>query len=368
MLTRPALLRSVTKLSDYKAKINLSENEAAGHYSDFKDEALRKKTIVVLDITADTVPPLHYNSLLGLAELVPKLLAAGEEINTAGPLGIFLAAATYCGHKKFVRVLLNEGAGVNAVVQQTHHRHEKQYSPSAILYAAGMGREDIVTMLLAEGADVNIYRVQPLEQGSCYDVNTPLRAAAGGFSAMYTRIVQLLLDAGAEVNACGHGALLYRPSMRGNNEVMSILLDAGVNPNEYDKLGTPVWHAIKYRNLHCAKLLVERGADSESIDSRLVSALHSQCYAAFWIINYIEIALKVKPNLNTELLSIAAAKSGYSEYVRFLLLKGTAPDAQDKNGVAALHAAAFAPEDDIKTLEGLLDANANVNIHGGPFW
>lgn len=125
MLTRPALLRSVIKLSYYKAKINLSENEAAGHYSDFKDEALRKKTIVVLDITADTVPPLHYNSLLGLAELVLKLLAAGEEINTAGPLGIFLAAATYCGHKKFVRVLLNKGAGVNAVVQQTHHRHEK---------------------------------------------------------------------------------------------------------------------------------------------------------------------------------------------------------------------------------------------------
>lgn len=223
-------------------------------------------------------------------------------------------------------------------------------------------------MLLAEGADVNIYRVQPLEQGPCYDVNTPLRAAAGGFSAMYTRIFQLLLDAGAEVNACGPGALLYRPGMRGNNEVMSILLDAGVNPNEYDELGTPVWHAIKYRNLHCAKMLIERGADSESIDLRLVSALHSQCYAAFWIINYIEIALKVKPNLNTELLSIAAAKSGYSEYVRFLLLKGTAPDAQDKNGVAALHAAAFAPEDDVKKLETLLDANANLNVHGGPFW
>lgn len=119
--------------------------------------------------------------------------------------------------------------------------------------------------------------------------------------------------------------------------------------------------------MQCANLLIERGANLESIDSRLISALCSLSCCKESFPSAVELALKVKPNLSTELLLIAAAKYGHSETVNLLLRYGTAPDVQHENGLAALHAAAFTPGDDYETVDLLLDANANVNIHGGPF-
>ena len=57
----------------------------------------------------------------------------------------------------------------------------------------------------------------------------------------------------------------------------------------------------------------------------------------------MEIALKAKPNLNTELLSIIPANHGHSNFVILVLLTGTAPNVQDEDGVPAIHGAAFSP-------------------------
>ena len=327
--------------------------------------------VLTIDSTIGDVPPLCYVSMLGMDELVLKLLAAGEDINRIGPGLTCLAAAAFFGHEKTVRLLLDNGADVNAAVQRTKFEGEEYYSPPAIQCAAEMGREDIVKMLLAEGADVNIRSGNPPkpDHGLDFFFITPLEAAVRRSGTVHTRIVQLLRDAGADVSAGGHRAsaeLLYIPIRDGNLDVMTILLDAGVDPNEHDRVYSPLVWAIKVRKPRYARLLIEHGADLESTDTCLINALY-ELRDGDEFLPAIEIALDFKPNLKVKKLMFAAAKYGQVNAVKFLLRNGITPDVQVENGVAALHAAAFTPKDDIQIVELLLNAGANVNIHGGLF-
>ena len=325
--------------------------------------------------TTGDVSPLCYVSMLGVDELVLKLLAAGEDINRIGPGLTCLAAAAFFGHKRTVRLLLDNGADVNAAVQPTTYKGEEYYSPPAIQCAAETGCEDIVKMLLAEGADVNIRSRAPpksnpgLDCGLDCSIITALEAAVRGSGTVHTRIVQLLLDAGADVRAGGHRAsaeLLYLPIYRGNLDMMTILLDAGVDPNEHHRVCSPLGWAIKVRKPQHARLLVEHGADLESIDSCFINALY-QLRDSEDFLPALEIALDLRPNLNLEKLMFAAANYGQVNAVKFLLRNGITPDVQVEDGIAALHAAAFTPQDDIQIVELLLNAGAHVNINGGLF-
>ena len=324
-----------------------------------------------VDPTIGDVPPLCYVSMLGVDELVLKLLAAGEDINKIGPGLTSLAAAAFFGHEGTLRLLLDNGADVNAAGQPSTFDGEEYYSPSAIACAAETGRENIVKMLLAEGADVNIRTEIPRVRGHGLDFSftTALEAAVGESSRKFTRIVQLLLDAGADVRAGGHrpsAKLLYKPMYTGNLDVMTMLLDAGVDPNEHDSVYPPLVWAIRSCEPQYARMFIEHGADLESIDSSLINALYELRDRKEYL-PAIEIALDFKPNLNLDKLMFAAAKYGQVNAVKFLLRNGITPDVQVKNGVAALHAAAFMPEDDIQIVELLLNAGADVNIHGGLF-
>lgn len=184
---------------------------------------------------------------------------------------------------------------------------------------------------------------------------------------MHTRLVHILLDAGADVSAARHGidaAILYGPILQGNIDLMITLLDAGADPNGDDKPETHLILHFDGGRLQCAKLLIERGADLERIGFCLISALYSQRDMKGFRLS-MELALKAKPNLNTELLSIIPANHGHSNFVILVLLTGTAPNVQDEDGVTAIHGAAFTPANSTQIVELLLDANANV--HGGPF-
>ena len=141
---------------------------------------------------------------------------------------------------------------------------------------------------------------------------------------MHTRIVQLLLDAGADVRAGGHrdsAELLYIPIRQGNLDVMTILLDAGEDPNEHDRVYSPLVWAIKVRKPQYARLLIEHGADIESIDPCLINALY-ELRDGEEFLPAIEIALDFKPSLNVEKLMFAAAKYGQVNAVKSLLRNG----------------------------------------------
>lgn len=370
MLRWPALLRTVILLAAASWDEN---NQNTSFLKKYLYEYIRLDTgAPIIDVAIGAIPPLYYVSMLGLDEMVLRLSTSREEANSAGPRLTCLAAAAYFGRTTTVQLLLDRGTEVNAVVQHTRVGCEVYYSPTAISCAAEMGREDIVKMLLAEGADVNICRGQPpgLPWHPVFYLNTPLEAAVSKSGAVHTRIAQMLLDAGADIHAGGHGTstkLLCLAIDTGDIDLMTLILDTGVDPNEDEWVEIPLVWAIQECKRNGAKLLVERGANLESRESRLISALYELRETVQQFLRAVEIALEVKPNLNTERLLFAAAKYGQVDAVKLMLRNGAAPDVYDENNVAALHAAAFTPNDDTQILELLLDANANVNIHGGLF-
>ena len=96
--------------------------------------------------------------------------------------GTALALAAYRGEIAIVSLLLGQGADIDIV---------GGVCGTALGAAAGGGKEAIVLLLLDQGADVNIV-------GGVY--GTALGAAAGGGEEA---IVLLLLDQGADINTVG---------------------------------------------------------------------------------------------------------------------------------------------------------------------
>ena len=366
MLRFPALLTDVIMLG--AVGVNIEDTETI----DFRSKYLYRDTgLLTIHVAIGDIPPLYYVSMLGLDDLVLKLLAAGEEVNSFGRRLTSMAAAAFFGHRTTVQLLLDNGAEINAVVRHAEYGDKECYSPTAIQCAAETGREEIVNMLITKGADVSTCCARPPRRGwAVWRVfNTPLESAVGIPGAVRTRIVRSLLDAGADVHACGHGGsaeLLYHPISQGDTDLITQLLDAGVDFGDHDSSEDPLLWAISGCQRQCVKLLVERGARLKTTDSRLVPALlnlrHTKKFRPA-----VQIALEVEPNLNTELLLFVAAKYGHVDSVKLLLRNGAAPDVFGENGVAALHAAAFTPEDNTQIVELLLDAHADVSIHGGLF-
>ena len=118
----------------------------------------------------------------GHCHIVKMLLRNGSKIESTSELGTALIMACQAGHECVMRLLIEEGAEVNA---------KGGHYGKALIAACAKGRRNIVHLLLDRGADVD---------------------AKGGFHGKalyaacflnYPNIVQLLLDRGADVNAKG---------------------------------------------------------------------------------------------------------------------------------------------------------------------
>ncbi|KEY72966.1 hypothetical protein S7711_10190 [Stachybotrys chartarum IBT 7711] len=102
------------------------------------------------------------------------------------------------------------------------------------------GRDKIVELLLDKGANVNA-------EGGKYG-NALYAASSEG----HDKIVELLLDKGANVNAEGgkYGNALYAASSEGHDKIVELLLDKGANVNAY--IG---WRVIQMRPLASRRYL-----------------------------------------------------------------------------------------------------------------
>ncbi|KAL6832933.1 ankyrin repeat-containing domain protein [Trichoderma camerunense] len=195
-----------------------------------------------------------------------------------------------------VELLLKNGADVNA-----------QGGPyaNALQTACHYGNSDIVPLLLSWGADVHA-------QGGAF--TTALHAAC--FTRPkegkdgYVKMVQLLLDHGADVNATAKNKLF----------------------------GTAFQAACAAGNMNLVRLLLDRGADVNLQGDGYGSALQSACH---W---------------------------GHTEVVRFLLDNGVDVNAPvrkigGRTGTALLTASSFWRNDD-EIVHLLLDHGAHINVPG----
>ncbi|XP_076217603.1 ankyrin repeat family A protein 2-like [Aptenodytes patagonicus] len=90
---------------------------------------------------------------------------------------------------------------------------------------------------------------------------TPLMwAAAHGQIA----VVEFLLQNGADPQILGKGceSALSLACSKGYTDIVKMLLDCGVDVNEYDwNGGTPLLYAVHGNHVKCVKILLESGAD-----------------------------------------------------------------------------------------------------------
>ena len=112
-----------------------------------------------------------------------------------------------------------------------------------------------------------------------WNEETPLSFAV---DQSHMAVVEQLLAAGAPVNApakvqvykqhpdvapIGFWSPLHSAARKGDEDMISLLLAAGANPNGRDKKGrTPLHYAAKHENT-CYQLLLEGGADKGAYDS-----------------------------------------------------------------------------------------------------
>ena len=186
-------------------------------------------------------------------------------------------------------------------------------------HAAGFGNLATMKLLLEKGADVN---------GANQRKSTPLFWALGDEAK-----VRLLLDHGANVNASaidGRSPIYLAASMPNAVPVLRLLLDKGGNPNVRTLNGMTPLMAAAGENPEAERLLIERKADVNAVNSAGATALMS------------------------------AARTGKPEAVRMLLEKGADPNLATKRNETALADAATAGNEE--TVRLLLERGAKVNV------
>lgn len=190
----------------------------------------------------------------GHADVVEILLDAGlPPMIEGGPLKHPIMTASELGFASVVRLLLERGAHADF--------HEAGTWDNCLYAAAEKERTEVVQLLLDAG-------VPPMTPGG--PLKFPVMTAS---DLGYAPIVRLLLDKGATLDFQGagtHDNCLYGAAVGSFDEVVKILLEAGMSPNiKGGPMGYPLIAACYFgenvdaaKNLAVVDMLLEKGADA----------------------------------------------------------------------------------------------------------
>ena len=182
----------------------------------------------------------------GEVRAVRAALEAEADVNTSGYFGRTpLMEAAWKGHTEVVQILIEAGAELDT---------GDMMWTTALGYAAGEGHTEVVQALLEAGADVNF-------QGDGEVWTALIHAAEGG----HDEVVRLLVDAGAllELNRHGTTALMYAAGLTGEGHiaVVQILLEAGAEVSWRDEDGkTALMYAKEADHPDIVERLIDAGA------------------------------------------------------------------------------------------------------------
>ncbi|KAI9860642.1 MAG: hypothetical protein M1813_006067 [Trichoglossum hirsutum] len=206
--------------------------------------------------TDDDWTPLHVAVGDGQELVVQLLLDAGADINlnsrSGGSMMMWAAARS---HERVARLLAENGADIDSKANNGR---------TPLMAAADSGHEGMARLLLGLGADVNASTVAGATVLYWAASNGHRAVAAYGGSVA---IVQLLLEAGALVDARGDGRPpMYYAAFNGHDAVVRLLLDGGADPNAADGRGESVlMQAAQEGSQTITRTLLEAGA---AVDSR----------------------------------------------------------------------------------------------------
>lgn len=234
--TQPAaMMRYTARMRSYFEKSKFEEGVNQCRIEGCKEKAIRLSACC----------QLHHIEQLQRAGILPerppgKLFPPYSNAKTTRVK--HLSQAVLTGDIQAVRDFLKQGANVDLKRDGAHG--------TLITTAAAYGHTEIVEVLLDAGAEVNFesYYENPLSQALCHD---------------YIGIVELLLKRGAHPT----GAALGDAARRGSSEIVRLLLKYGAPVDGEPVNGKPsiVWTpllcAVDKGRADCVKILIEHGAN-----------------------------------------------------------------------------------------------------------
>ncbi|XP_019621811.1 PREDICTED: ankyrin repeat and SOCS box protein 13-like isoform X6 [Branchiostoma belcheri] len=187
--------------------------------------------------------------------------------------------------------------------------------------AACCGQVLLLQKLVQEGANVNARTLNSF---------TPLHdACLGG----HPGCVKILIGAGAQLNPRtidGDTPLTFACS-RGSVSCVKLLLHHGISPDPGLFTKSPLHEACFNGRHEVVEVLIEAGADVETVDSQYGSPLHVVCSRSYP--ECAELLLRAGANVNAtknyETALHVAAKTGSAEVVQVLLEYGANINAKD---------------------------------------
>ena len=276
---------------------------------------------------------IRNNEISALRELIRT--SGVDTRDRRGTTPLMYAAAV--GSQDAMKLLLEAGADVNA---------KNAFDATALMWAAGdIGK---VRLLLAKGADVN---------ARSKIGRTPLLIAALHDGA--SEAVRLMIDKGADVSAHDRDGIsvLEAAATVNNADTARLLLAKGATPNTKDTLGvTPLLQAAwnGQRNSEVVRLLIQHGADVNAVCAQSLDTAKNGPMAIGSLTpllgavphgNYktIELLINAGANVNvkdvrgmTPLAFAFTSDRPDPRIVRLLLAKGADPNLKSKNGETAL--------------------------------
>jgi ankyrin repeat protein len=230
---------------------------------------------------------------------------------------------------------------------------------TALYLASELGHDKIIQMLLESGADVNA-------QGG--DYSNALHAAS---YKGHNKIAQMLLDRDADVNAQGgaYGNALQAALTGGYDKIAQMLLDSGADVNTQGGAYGNALQAASHRGHDkIMQMLLDKGADVNAQGGRYGNALQAASHGGHEKI--AQMLLDRGADVNAQggrygNALQAASHGGHEKIIQMLLGSGADVNAQGGHYSNALQAASYKGHNKIAQM--LLDRGADVNAQGGDY-
>ena len=188
-----------------------------------------------------------------------------------------------------IAIQVNDMEGLRAVLDSGTSPNEKTKKGTTALYSAAYyGRAEMVSLLLAKGAKLDL--VNPVSR------QTELHVAA---MRGHSKVCQVLIAAGAKVNYAKDLSILQVATLSQHEDVVKILLDAGADTEHTNgkiknlKGLTALHMAASKKSLAIVRLLVEKGAKLHAKHYKGENALEiARRYKNVDIANYLAEKMK----------------------------------------------------------------------------
>lgn len=250
------------------------------------------------------VNPMQIAAEYGYADMMKVLIDHGASVDARGPTGEpVLFAAIRSGSRDAIDLLLAQGADIDAT--------DPVFEATPLMIAVRQNNLAVVGQLIAMGADVNAYTLM----GEVPDFRPP---GAGGGSHGVGIVRGGWPEQGMRNPIPGKLTPLLYAARDGHTLAARQLLDAGAaieapNANET----SPLVMAIMNDNIDLATLLIERGADVNSMDWYGQTPL----WAAVDVRN---------KDLNSRTMTMDVDREPVFDLIQLLLEKGADPDARTR--------------------------------------